>query len=609
MKLKTKIQLGSAFLFLLALLLGGLGIWYLNRLAQASAEILKDNYRTLEYTQNMLQAIDQTGSPQLAQAQFAQALRAQQANLTEPGEAALTEQLREAFAALQATDAQAQPELLARHQATLRRLLYQLAELNMAAIVRKNTVAEQTAKNATMYLALVGTFCFLLALSFVSYFPGYIANPLARLTQGIWAIANRQYEARLPFQNSDEFGELAKAFNRMAAKLDEYEHSNLAKVLFEKKRIDTIINNLNDPIVGLDDQRRILFANQAAGEVLGLAGPDLIGKPSQEVALHNDLMRHLVRDLFVAPPASPGPDQEPLKIFANGKESYFNREVVEVVTDQNEQAQLVGYVILLKNITIYKELDAAKTNFIATISHELKTPIASIKMSLKLLGDGRIGPLNPEQQQLLAHVGDDSERLLKITGELLDMTQVETGNIRLNQRATAAADMVAHAQGALQVQAEQKQIKLVAQVAPGLPPVLADPDKTTWVLINLLSNAVRHSPEQSTILIEALPWTPDGHDDLGLALAVPFRVVPPAQLVAARYVVLSIKDAGKGIDPRYLPRLFDRYFQVPDNTSKTGTGLGLAISKEFIEAQGGSIWVDSELGGGSRFSLMLPAGV
>jgi signal transduction histidine kinase len=608
MKLKTKILLGSGFLFLLALLLGGLGILYLNRLAGASAGILQDNYRTLEYAQAMLQAVDQTGPPAVALAQFDQALRAQEANLTEPGEAALTQQLRAAFEALRATNPQAQPAQLASQQAALRRLLYQVTEVNMRAIVRKNEVAAQTAQQAIMYLALVGTFCFLLALSFISYFPGYIANPLARLTEGIRAIANRQYEARLPFQNSDEFGELAKAFNRMAAKLDEYEHSNLAKVLLEKKRIDTIINHLNDPIVGLDDQRRILFANHAAAQVLGLASPDLIGQPSQEVALHNDLMRHLVRDLFAPPPADAPASQEPLKIFANDKESYFSKEVLEVATTQDDQAQLVGYVILLKNITAYKELDAAKTNFIATISHELKTPIASIKMSLKLLGDERIGPLNPEQQQLLAHVDEDNERLLRITGELLDMAQVETGNIQLSKRATPAPDMVAHAQGALQVQAEQKQIKIMTEFAPGLPAVLADPDKTTWVLINLLSNAVRHSPEQSVIHIEALAWAPDGHDEIGLEVAPPFRVVPPAQLVAPQYVVLSVKDAGKGIDPRYLPRIFDRYYQVPGTASKTGTGLGLAISKEFIEAQGGSIWVDSELGGGSRFALMLPAG-
>ncbi len=295
--------------------------------------------------------------------------------------------------------------------------------------------------------------------------------------------------------------------------------------------------------MGLDDQRRILFANHAAAQVLGLASPDLIGQPSQEVALHNDLMRHLVRDLFAPPPANAPASQEPLKIFANDRESYFSKEVLEVATTQDDQTQLVGYVILLKNITAYKELDAAKTNFIATISHELKTPIASIKMSLKLLGDERIGPLNPEQQQLLAHVDEDNERLLRITGELLDMAQVETGNIQLSKRATPAPDMVAHAQGALQVQAEQKQIKIMTEFAPGLPAVLADPDKTTWVLINLLSNAVRHSPEQSVIHIEALAWAPDGHDKIGLEVAPPFRVVPPAQLVAPQYVVLSVKDA------------------------------------------------------------------
>ncbi len=168
--------------------------------------------------------------------------------------------------------------------------------------------------------------------------------------------------------------------------------------------------------------------------------PDLIGKYAPDVALKNDLLRNLIADKG---------NSAALKIFADDKESYFSKEILNITAED----KAIGSVILLRNITQFKELDLAKTNFIATISHELKTPIASIKMSLKLLEDERIGNLNVEQKKLVSHIKDDSQRLLSITGELLDLAQVETGKITLEKQLAEPRAIIDYANNALKVQA------------------------------------------------------------------------------------------------------------------------------------------------------------
>jgi signal transduction histidine kinase len=302
-----------------------------------------------------------------------------------------------------------------------------------------------------------------------------------------------------------------------------------------------------------------------AEKLLGLKEKDIVGKYAPDVAVHNDLMRTLLQDQ----------QEQELKIFADRKESYFSRDVLKVTNNE----LVIGEVIILRNITFFHELNEAKTNFIATVSHELKTPISSIKMSAQLLMDERIGSLSGDQRELIASIRDDADRLLKMTGELLNMTQVETGNIQLKLQPTPPGIIAGQALQAVQFQAQQKNISLNKHFADSLPNVFADPEKTVWVLVNLLTNAIKYSPEGTQI---------------------DFSIAPEERLIAFRVV-----DHGRGIDEKYLPRIFDRYFKVPGSYERNGTGLGLAISKEFIEAQGGAIWVQSQVGMGSEFGFTL----
>ena len=233
-------------------------------------------------------------------------------------------------------------------------------------------------------------------------------------------------------------------------------------------------------------------------------------------------------------------------------------------------------VILLKNITEFKELDSAKTTFISTISHELKTPISAILMSLKLLEDKRIGDMNDEQIALAGSIRESSDRLLEITGELLKMTQVEAGKLQLNPKITKPIELIDYAIKANRVQAERFNCHIEVEYPEKISKLFVDSEKIAWVLTNLLSNAIHYTPENGRIVIGA-------HQ-------------------VDKKVEIFVQDFGKGIDPRYHQSIFDRYFRVP-GTKVQGSGLGLAISKDFVEAHGGTIRVDSEVGKGSTFVI------
>jgi len=566
MTIKNKLRAGFGFLFMLAIICCGLSIYFLNRLSADAKNILKDNYKTVQYMKNMGTAIDEsTGvlNPQQVKV-IEENLVKQEHNITEHGEGQLTDSLRAKFEKLKSLKADSF-ETAALHS-NIKSLLYSIMQLNMNAIEHKYTTAIKTSNDATLLVALVGSFLFLVAFSFVVNFPGYIADPIRELTGRIKEVANRNYHQQLNFKSNDEFGELAQAFNTMTRKLDEYEHSNLASILFEKSRIETIINSMHDAIIGLDEKSFIIFANEVACNLIGMKARDLTGRSAPDLSIENDLLRNLLVN-----------DQPRLKIFADDRESYYSKDVLSV---KNED-EVIGSVIILKNITEFQQLDEAKTNFIATISHELKTPLSSIKMSLKLLEDERIGKVNHEQQQLLENIDEDARRLLQITGELLDMGQVETGKLQLNFGNTHPKNIVDYALKAVKTTAEQKNVTINVQCDESLPNVQADLDKTTWVLINLLTNAVKYSHEKSQV---GLAVKKHGVDE----------------------IEFSVQDHGRGIDQRYLSRIFERYFKVPGAASdQTGTGLGLAIAKDFIEAQAGTIAVESEVGEGSRFYFTL----
>ncbi|WAC39536.1 ATP-binding protein [Pedobacter sp. SL55] len=566
MKIKTKLLLGVGLLFAMIVLLTALSGKYINQLSADAKNILTDNYKSVDYARQMLDALN--GGIQLSEYQriFQLNLRKQQATITEPGELELTAKIAKDFRRMlgRPTDQD------------LKKVVHQdvsgLMLLNMKAIQRKNNKASDTADEAILWIVFSGSFCFLVAFVLLVNLPSNIANPIRELTQSIREVADMNYTQRVHFEGHSEFGELARSFNTMAKKLQEYSNSSLEKLMMEKKRIETLIDNMSEPVIGLDHYKTVLFANDKALQITGLNQADMVGRPIEEVMQQNDLIRTLFMDI------DPNKRNSPVKIYADKKESYFEKEIIPIgiVPTGESKEKLIGLVIVLKNVTSYKELDFAKTNFIATVSHELKTPIAAIKMSLQLLRNKQVGQLNKEQESLADSIGEDTERLLKITGELLNITQVESGSINLSMASFDITEIMDYAVNATRTAAEQKNISVKVLERGPMPKIYGDSEKSAWVLTNLLSNAIRYSYEHSKVEL-VVSQDADG-------------------------IKLAVKDGGQGISEEYIDKIFDRYFRIP-GSKKDGTGLGLSISKEFVEAQGGTINVQSELGKGSIFTI------
>lgn len=559
-KLKTKIALGSVFLFVLLVIVGGVSFFYINRIAEEASRIVKNNYETLNYTRVMLEELNNFSDSGGTYATFDTMLRQQEQNITEPGERELTVSLRKNFERLQQKgDADSIPRLIKND-------INGIMQLNLQAIDNKNQLAQASAENAKTIITVCLTLCLLTGFTFLYNFPSSVAAPVASLTEAIKAVANKNYSQRIHINKKDEFGELAAAFNSMAERLDEYEHSNLSKIMFEKQRAETVINSLKDASIGIGNTGMVLFANQQALQLLGLKEPEIVGQLTKDIERRNDLFRFLLKEQ----------SNTPFKIVVEGKENYFTKEAVDI----EQQDVKAGIVIVLKNITPFKELDTAKTNFMATISHELKTPLASSDFSLKLLEDERVGHLNSEQKELVQSLKEDNKRLLKILSELLDLSQVESGRLQLKVQQVSPYRVIEKAEQFVINAAKNKNIGIKKSMAENLPLINADEEKLVWVMNNFLTNAIKHSYENGKIEITVQQQ--------------------------AEKILFAVKDNGKGIEEKYLPRLFDRYFKVPGTSEKSGTGLGLAISKEFIEAHGGTIGVESSFGSGSTFSFSVP---
>jgi len=571
-KVKTKLRLGIGLLFSLIVILVALAVRQVHVIADDTENILVANYNSLDYSRNMLKEFDKIEIENQSFANFDKFLKLQTSNITEIGEKELTQNLTEDVKAFKQNPKN--KTVLSQ----IRKDLNDIMKLNMDSIQRKSIVAKKSAESGIFWISITGLTCFIIAFTLLVNLPSDIANPIKDLTESIRQIAAKNYSQRVNFETNDEFGNLAKSFNTMAEKLQEYSDSNLDKLMMEKKRIETLINNMHDPAIGLDENGKILFANEEALKISGLKASDIIGKNAHEVALSNDLVRLLLQHLVEG---NIKKMQEILKIYADKKESYFEKQVIPIVIlpTGEEQKKEAGSFIILKNVTAHKELDFAKTNFIAMVSHEFKTPIASMKMSLQLLENENIGSLNTEQKQLVCSIKDDTKRLLRTTGELLDITQVETGKAHLNIEKLDVKESISEALEATKTLAEQKNIKIKVSLSEVMEMVNADREKTTWVISNLVSNAIRYSHEDSCIKISATQKND--------------------------FIEIKVKDNGIGISSQYTEKIFDKYFRIP-GTEKEGTGLGLAISKEFMDAQAGMISVKSDLGLGSEFSIHLP---
>lgn len=606
-KLKTLFLLGYLLMGTILLLLGFTGIYFIEKLSNTPDKILKDNYGSIIAAQNMIDELDNmdnaiiiyvSGKPDrnMADSLFSSAkdnyfvnLKKCEINITEPGETEQTADIRNKSEhyirsfeqnRLFLNNILAYDTVIAPQYSLLKKSCYELLNLNHKGMLNRRDETVKISESAELYMLVISAISLIIVIIAVFKVPALIINPINEFTQKVEAIAIKKYSERIETNSRNELGKLAVSFNNMAEKLEEYEQSNIEMLIAEKKRAEAIVKSMTDGIIVLNEKQEIILVNHIGSELLGISEKDLISKNMMDISNYNSLVKNLTED-FTKHPGGKG-NLNYIRIVFREREEYFLKEILSV-TDENNPQKTLGYIIILKNVTGFKELDELKSGFVATVSHELRTPLSAMNMSLRLLQDERIGSMNDEQKRITSAMKDEVKRLLKLVNELLDLSKIESGSEILKYREVKAEELVDAAITPMLLQFEQKNIDLVTDIETGLPGLKVDANKIAWVMINLLNNAVRYSADGGQIILKV-------HKDTGK-------------------VIFSVKDHGSGIEPQYLSRIFEKFVQVKSRNIESinkGVGLGLAISKEFVNAHGGDIWVKSEIGKGSEFSFSIP---
>jgi PAS domain S-box-containing protein len=600
--IRSKIFFGILFLFAIIIALSVIGIIFINQLAQSSRGTIVDNYRTIDYTTKMLASLNEMYNPlrelnNSAQDlplksefykykdNFEKYLELESANITETGESQLVAELHSGYdsfinSVIREKSGLALHDTLALNYNYVKSVINKIYTLNMEAVLAKNSEAAEKSRQVTYYTLIIGGISVILTMFFILTFPARIVKPIKNLTQKIKAISQRDYNQRIEINSDDEIGQLASAFNVMADRLKEYETRQIGEILTAKQRLEALVQNMQDGILVLDNSNNIVLANQVLAELSGIKVEELQGRNATEIALKNDLLRNILSGIFEEK-KSEGNNKNTIRIIKDKTEYFYEPETIKIATESdNSPSRNMGNMIILKNVTWFEERDVAKTRMISTVSHEMKTPISSINLTIKLLEDNRVGQLNNEQKELVQAIREQSNRLSKVVNEILNYSQIETGNIRLNFSDVRPDDIIDYATTALMMLFSEKNIQLETEIENNLPSLKIDIEKTVWVLVNLLSNAIRYSNQGGEIKLSA------GRDN--------------------DRVFFSVKDHGPGISEEDQKKLFSRFTQLGQK-SERGWGLGLAISREFVQAQGGTIKVESSIGQGSTFYFYLPA--
>lgn len=514
---------------------------------------------------------------------FEENLESQFTNVAMVAHSDLLLQLRTNFTALRfVANEMLTPESLRAEQRSLydnqivqRKLGIDLLLGKLRDTVRENILAtgktiQRLNRNVTSMLIL-GLVIALLISAYTSYKLGSaILKPIQTLTRAARSIGQGNLDVTVPIYSNDELGTLATTFNKMAAQLNTYRQSTTEQIIRLHRTMESALASFTDPVFILDNEGRIELKNRAAQE--------LSAELSYDGALPPKLAVAAAKAIETGKDFLPDNFDQVITLRVTGDEKSF-LPLIHLMRDSD--ARPIGVAVVLHDVTRFRLLDDAKTNLVATVSHELKTPLTSVRMVLHLLLEKSLGPLNKKQGDMIETARKDSERLLKMLDELLDIARLEAGASSLTKDKISPSALVNFIYDEALGSVKASGLKLVCDIAPSLPDVMVDRQQIGPVFHNFISNAVKHSPAGATIVIAATVAPDNG-------------------------VQFSVRDQGAGIAEEHQGLIFDRFYRVPGQT-KRGVGLGLSIAREIVVAHGGRVGVHSEPGKGSEFYFVLDA--
>jgi signal transduction histidine kinase len=608
MTLRIKLLLAQAPLAIAVVLLGVVSVGTLRSIGESSGHILMDNYQSVLAAQRMKEAIERidsaaafilAGREDLARPQadqnrklFEEALSAQERNITEPGESAATAQLRklwnqyraafDTFQQLPPGDAQR-----TNYFTLLQPLFLKVKDaddvilaINQDAMVRKSEASHRNVSQLTTLLMLAAVGTFLLGVFGTSSLTSRLLRPLFALSDAVRRLGEGDVEARALVLGKDEIADLAREFNTMAARLAQYRRSSLGELLQAQQSSQAAIDSLPDPVVIFGGIGELLSANRAAGELFGILLEVNVGDPLQKAPPQiREAIEHVRAYVLGGRGAyTPRGFEDAVRVTsAQGERCYLPRGSPVYA----EEGGISGAAVVLQDVTRLLFFDQFKTDVVATVAHEFRTPLTSLRMAIHLCLEGAAGALTEKQQDLLQAGREDCERLQDIVDDLLDASRIQAGRLELHRSPLKAAEILQTARD-MQADAATKHIHMsIVDETSVDDQLFADPDRLKLVLSNLVQNAIRYTPEGGTVSVSAR------------ALDKEIRI--------------EVSDTGAGVPEEYHQRIFEKYFQVPGLPSG-GAGLGLYISREVVLAHGGEMGVESRPGDGSTFWFTVPRG-
>ena len=594
--MKQRIFIGLAPLFVLLIATGAYAVTLFAKLGNQVDVILRENFRSVLAGQQMKETAERmdsalffslVGEEERGRNLYAQnlpgfrdSLRTELANITLPGEGELAEKVKQAHEKYAARA----EEFWNTADAETRRKMYfdemlpaftgikdtaqEIIRINQDNMVQADRDARSLSAQSTRYMIVAILAGIGGAIYFAARLQRSILEPIQALTTVSKELGEGKLDQVVPVASQDELGQLADTFNKMATKLRAYRQAMGDQVLQARQMTEITFSAFPDPIIALSSDGRIDFTNPAANKFLYHIG--------QRDSLPPSVQAEVDRVFKGAPDFLPTSFERVIVFRVEEREVFMLPRVIGM---RDETGHIFGAAVVLQDVTRLRLLDEVKTNLVSTVSHELKTPLTSVRMGLHLLLEERIGSLNAKQTELLLAAREDSERLLRMINDLLDLAKLESGKAMLPAQVEDPMELVESAGEDLRAFVESRGSRLVTQIAPGLPKVSVDPQQIAHVFSNFVSNAVKHTKAGEEIVLAAR--NQDGQ------------------------VRFSVIDRGSGIAPQYQSRLFDRFFRVP-GSEVTGAGLGLAIAKEIVLNQGGDIGVNSTPGEGSEFYFDLP---
>ncbi|MFH1070647.1 MAG: ATP-binding protein [Candidatus Glassbacteria bacterium] len=607
MSLRKKILLGYSITLVLMGLVIGWAVLNLASLGKASEAILRENYRSISAAENMRNSLErqnsaillflsgqgQTGEDNFLkyQSEFLQWLARAKDNITIEGEGELLKKIEgnyytyvTGFSELKKLYSGNPAEANLYYQQNLLQVSDQvraevvgLRDINQNTMFQASRNAEQMAAQTMISTISVGVIGLLLGLIFSLTLSTRLVSPLHRIVKATKIVAQGDYSVRVPTETNDELGQLAVEFNLMAEKLDHFHSLNIEQIVSEKRKSEAILGSIKDGIIVLDTDLRISNLNSPARRIFGAENGLLTGLAVQELVNDRRLLEVLAATVSQGKTPRENDEMNVVSVVKNEETQYYSFTISPIF---GEGRELLGAVALFRDITRLKELDRLKSEFIMAASHELRTPLTSMGMSVDLLLERAYETLDEKSKLLLNTTRDEIRRLKILVNELLDLSKIESGNVSMDFQYCPLQTLFDKVISVFNNQAAEKSVALRSELSAGLPKVKADVNKITWVLTNLLSNALRYVPGNGEIILSAAS--------------------------IGDQVQISVSDNGPGIPIEYQSRIFDKFVQIKGDTKSEGSGLGLAICKEIVRAHRGTIWVDSMPGKGSTFNFTLP---